>query len=108
MAFDWKRIVGLYGPAAATGESAQTGLGPDFPESAGDREKGKFRPSAYPRLTQVAVTNDDGTPVGASASSLEDERLLELKAIRLGIEFMLAEFNAKWAGIDLREIVVTE
>lgn len=47
-----------------------TGAGPDFPGSAGDRERGKFRPSATPRLTQVAVVGDDGKPVALTTEQL--------------------------------------
>ena len=47
-----------------------TGAGPDFPGSAGDRERGKFRPSATPRLTQIAVVGDDGRPVALTTDQL--------------------------------------
>ena len=47
-----------------------TGAGPDFPGSAGDRERGKFRPSATPRLTQIAVVGDDGKPVALTTEQL--------------------------------------
>ena len=57
-----------------------TGSGPDFPGSSGDREKGKFRPSATPRLTQVAVTGDDGKPVTRTTDQLLEEILLWQKA----------------------------
>ena len=57
-----------------------TGSGPDFPGSSGDREKGKFRPSATPRLTQVAVTGDDGKPVTRTTAQLLVELLLWQKA----------------------------
>mgnify|MGYP001601855260 FL=1 len=57
-----------------------TGSGPDFPGSSGDREKGKFRPSATPRLTQVAVTGDDGKPVTRTTDQLLEELLLWQKA----------------------------
>lgn len=60
-----------------------TGLGPDFPGSSGDREKGKFRPSAIPRLTQVAVTGDDGKPVALTTEQLLAEILLWQKAMVL-------------------------
>ena len=57
-----------------------TGSGPDFPGSSGDREKGKFRPSATPRLTQVAVTGDDGRPIAKTTDKLLTELLLWQKA----------------------------
>ena len=53
-----------------------TGAGPDFPGSAGDRERGKFRPSATPRLTQIAVVGDDGRPVALTTDQLLVELLL--------------------------------
>ena len=57
-----------------------TGSGPDFPGSSGDRERGKFRPSATPRRTQVAVTGDDGRPVARTTDQLLAELLLWQKA----------------------------
>ena len=57
-----------------------TGSGPDFPGSSGDREKGKFRPSATPRRTQVAVAGDDGRPVTRTTDQLLEELLLWQKA----------------------------
>lgn len=62
-----------------------TGAGPDFPGSAGDRERGKFRPSASPRLTNVAVVGDDGTPVARSTEEILEEILLYQKAILLAL-----------------------
>ena len=64
-----------------------TGGGPDFPGSAGDREKGKFRPSATPRLTQVAVTGDDGQPVTRTVNELLEEMLLWQKAIVVALSW---------------------
>lgn len=90
MAFDWKRLVGLYGPDKMN-PGGTTGLGPDFPESSGDREKGKFRESAYPRLTTVAVAGDDGEPIAAANLSTEEETLLYLKAIALGMSLMVEQ-----------------
>ena len=58
-----------------------TGSGPDFPGSSGDREKGKFRPSATPRRTQVAVTGDDGRPVARTTDELLAAILLWQKAL---------------------------
>lgn len=77
MALDWRKIVGLTGPYEDT-----TGLGPDFPGSAGDRERAKFRESAHPRLTQVAVTGDDGEPVSKSTNDLLEEVIYELRTMR--------------------------
>ena len=57
-----------------------TGGGPDFPGSSGDRERCKFRPSATPRLTQVAVTGDDGRPIVRTTDELLAEILLWQKA----------------------------
>lgn len=62
-----------------------TGLGPDFPGSAGDRERGKFRPSATPRLTQVAVTADDGRPVTRTTDEILEELLTYQKAILIAL-----------------------
>ena len=79
MAFNWRRLLG-FGTIPDT-----TGLGPDFPGSAGDRERGKFRESAYPRLTTVAVVGDDGQPVGKTQHQLLEELLYEMRLIRLGL-----------------------
>ena len=89
---DWKKIIGLYGPKHMT-DSGSTGLGPDFPESAGGREMGKFRESIYPRLTRIAVANDDGTDIGSEASAVADETLLYQKAMVLGLSIL--------TGVDL-------
>ena len=59
---------------------ATTGAGPDFPGSSGDRERGKFRPSATPRLTNVAVVGDDGQPIAKTTEELLGELLLWQKA----------------------------
>mgnify|MGYP001605050951 CR=1 FL=1 len=75
-----------------------TGAGPDFPGSSGDRERGKFRPSATPRLTQVAVTGDDGRPVARTTDELLAGILLWQKAMVIaqiwnmeGLSFTLQE-----------------
>lgn len=83
MALDWKTLVGL------SKSPDTTSLGPDFPESAGDREKGKFRESTYPRLTTLAVSNDDGGDIGAANLSVEEETALYLKAIALGMSLLV-------------------
>ena len=72
-----------------------TPQGADFPESAGTREEGKFRPSKHPRLTQVAVVDDDGRPVTASLQEVLNELLLYQKAAVLGLSIM--------TGVDLLE-----
>ena len=65
-----------------------TGAGPDFPGSSGDREKGKFRPSAIPRRTTVAVVGDDGRPVVRSVVEVLEEMLLYQKAILAALMFL--------------------
>lgn len=57
-----------------------TAAGPDFPGSSGDRERGKFRPSATPRLDTVAVAGDDGQPVAKTTNELLSDVVLLLKA----------------------------
>ena len=61
------------------------GLGPDFPTSGGDRERGKFRAARLPRLTTLAVVNDDGSEVGSGLQSDPGETVLLLKAMVLGL-----------------------
>lgn len=77
---NWRRLVGLEGQIADS-----TGLGPDFPGQAGDRERGKFRESGHPRLTTVAVVDDDGLPVAIGTNDLLMELILEVKLLRSGL-----------------------
>jgi hypothetical protein len=65
-----------------------TGGGPDFPGPAGDRERGKFRPSGTPRLTSVAVAADDGRPVARTTDQILEDILLYQRAILLGLSLM--------------------
>ena len=66
-----------------------TANAPEFPESPGDRERGKFRPSFWRRLTQVAVSNDDGGRVTERTDALLAEVLAELKGLRIAFEELL-------------------
>ena len=79
--FDWRKLIGLDGGY----KTDSTGLGPDMPGSGGDRERGKFRPSVYPRLTTVAVVGDDGEAIGAGFAGSVEENTLLLRAIVLGL-----------------------
>lgn len=65
-----------------------TGVGPDFPGSSGDRERGRFRPSATPRLTQVAVTGDDGKSVTLTTNQILLEILAYQKAILTALAYL--------------------
>lgn len=87
---NWRRLVGLEGTPTDS-----TGLGPDFPGSAGDRERAKFRESAYPRLTTIAVTDDDGQPVSIGTNDLLAELIHEIKLLRSGLvmEGMAADID---------------
>jgi len=58
---------------------------PDFPFSAGTREQGKFRPSATPKLTQVAVVNDDGTQIGTALIPSSEEIAYWVRALYAGL-----------------------
>ncbi len=60
-------------------------VGPDFPKTSGDRERGKFRPSATPRLTQVAVAGDDGKPVTKTTDELLAELIMWQKVTVLAL-----------------------
>ncbi|MCR4341809.1 MAG: hypothetical protein NUW01_18190 [Gemmatimonadaceae bacterium] len=55
---------------------------PDFPDTAGGREQGKFRPGGLPGETRVAVTVEDNPP---TTESLLAELLLYQKATVLGL-----------------------
>ena len=102
--FDWRTLITLFQPSTRP-DQGSTGLGPDFPTSSGDRERGKHRPSDYPRLTMIAVCNDDGTPIGAPASMLSrlDRIELELQRLRLGLVAMDVAEDVK--NEDMRERV---
>lgn len=71
-------------------ESRGQGAGPDFPGSSGDRERGRFRPSATPGLDVVAVAGDDGQPIARTTESLLTELLLYQKAILLALSLTVA------------------
>ncbi len=92
MALNWRKLVG-FPPKYVD----STGLGPDFPGTAGDRERGKFRASKYPRLTTVAVSDDDGESLRGSTDELLWEILQELRAQRLG---MAASGTAEYVDIE--------
>ena len=81
--FDWRKLIGLDGPDRDT--QGRTGLGPDYPETAGDRERGKFRPSNYPRLVQLAVCNDDQSKVTGALEDKLDELIREIRLLRLAL-----------------------
>ena len=75
-------------PGAPFIESTRDTLGdgsPDFPTSAGAREQGKFRPSLTPKLVQVAVVNDDGTPIGTALVPSNEELVFWLKSMYAGL-----------------------
>lgn len=57
----------------------------DFPQSSGDRERGKFRPSEYPRSTVVAVAGDDGAPVGSVLRDDLTQLTEEVRKLRLAL-----------------------
>lgn len=94
-------------------ESQQDTLGdgsPDFPGSAGGREQGKFRPGKLPKTTTIAVVNDDGSPVfpTSDAPSIFEEMLMELKAIRLGIETLASILEPDLGEFDLNDLVTED
>ena len=70
-----------YKPFPESQRDTQGDNAPDFPGSSGDREKGKFRPSGTPKLTQVAVVNDDGTFIGYADLAVLQELLIYQRAI---------------------------
>ena len=76
-----------------------TGAGPDFPGSAGDRERGKFRPSGVPRRTTVAIVGDDGKPITRTTNELLEELLLWQKAMTLAM--VLHSEDAQFSLDDL-------
>lgn len=74
-----ERVAGLRGPDRS---QEPTAAAPEFPGSTSDRERNKFRPSFWKRLVQVAVCNDDGSPIAA-------EVLVELKTLNAQIKTLL-------------------
>ena len=80
-------------PAAPFPESLRQSSpsGPDFPASAGDREHGKFRPGSTPRLTKIAVSNDDGSAIGSSLAEGNEEILFLLRAMVTGLSILTGE-----------------
>ncbi len=76
MAVSWtflKRLIANVGPEPKH---------PDWPDSAGARERGKFRPSVTRTQTVVAVSDDEGQPVGGSTVALLEEMVYEMKLLR--------------------------
>ena len=80
--FSWRHLIGLYGPDTSRGS---TGLGADFPQSSGERERGKHRPSKYHRLNTIAVVNDDGEDITAETNELLRSLLAETRRLRRGL-----------------------
>ena len=66
---------------------------PDFPSGAGGREAGKFRPSATPKLTQVAVVDDDGNPIGMALVPSLDVLIDEIRKLRLALQLQGQAFD---------------
>ena len=68
----WRELVGVKGKPGPNELM-------EFSGSGGDRERGKFRPSEYPRLYTLAVVNDDGTPVATITNEFLANILIELR-----------------------------
>ena len=79
------------------------GAGPDFPDSSGGREQGKFRPSVTPKLTTVAVVGDDGMPLARSTEQLLEDLLTYQKATLLALS-LLAEGASFTVGDVLAQV----
>ena len=84
-------------PFAASKTDSQGQGTPDFPQSSGDRERGKFRPSVTPGLTQVAVVNEDGTQIGTALVPSFEEIAIYQKAMLLAL--------AKLADIPVADLL---
>lgn len=74
-------------PSEPFPESTQEvpGGGTHFPSSAGDRERGKFRPGRIPLTTTVAVSDDDGNPAGTASMAVFEQLVLEIRKLRLAL-----------------------
>jgi len=90
MALNWRRLIGLEGIPT---HPDTTGLGSDFPGSGGDRERGKFRESAYPRLTTVAISNDDGSDVFGGSSGIGGDSSATLGNVVLCLNDLITEIR---------------
>ncbi len=90
----WKELVGVKGNIDANMLAELSG-------SSGDRERGKFRPSKFPRLFKVAVSNDDGTAI---ALHVEEKLDTALEAFRELVEQGKQPINNVWPNkpIDQR------
>ena len=71
--------------AGLTNDADSTGNGPDFPSSAGDRERGKFRRGPEARLTAVAVVDNDGNEIGSALFPSFDELIEEIRKLRFAL-----------------------
>ena len=69
------------------------GGGTHFPSSAGDRERGKFRPGSIALTTTVAVVNDDGSSIGSIGESADEtsETVYLLRLIVQGLSLLIGE-----------------
>ena len=80
----WREIVGVKGKPDPNSLA-------DFSGSSGDRERGKFRPSQYPRLYTSAVVNDDGTSIAFTMEAILGAILLEAKTTNELLRKLLLE-----------------
>ena len=69
------------------------------PKSLGDREHGSFVPVDGARTTARRVVGADGAAVAAGAEALLGELLLEMRAVRKGLE-LLTETDLLEAAAD--------
>ena len=67
---NWRKIIGSRNRSVAT---------QPYPESAGAREKVKFRESDFPGLAKVAISNDDGSAL--ATAQVQRETLAVLNAL---------------------------
>lgn len=95
MKLNWRRLFLGQRDGSPELSAPTTGpAGPHFPESAGDRERGKFRPSKYPRGTMVAVCDDDGAPIGARTEEVLSDISATLKDISATLSAIRADLES--------------
>ena len=82
------RVAGLKGPDRS---QAPTAAAPEYPESTSDRERNKFRQSKFRRLTQVAVSDDDGSRIAEKTDALLQELIDETKKVQDFLQILTAE-----------------
>lgn len=81
---DWRALLGIGGEGTplVPASVAQKGLGGAVPQSEGDRKRGQYRESEFPRLVTQAVVGDDGRHLLESTNQLLAVLIEEIRGLR--------------------------